>query len=262
MKSDARQLHRDIARRFSSAAEGYERNATMQRNVAAKLVTLIPEVSPRTILDLGCGTGALTRSLAARWPEAKLTAVDSAEGMIAAMKRTCPQVHAYVADISCLMRNPVFDLVASSCALHWVSPFADGIARAADQLRPGGTAAFAIMLDGTLRELHEARREAAPDKAALAKMPTIQEVRSALSAVGLRLLTEEAADEALVFASPRVVLDSLRVQGLTAGHLARGSAPLTRGEFARLEKLYTDNLSVSGGVTATYRVGYFIVRKP
>ena len=132
----------------------------------------------------------------------------------------------------------------------------------ADQLRAGGTAALAIMLDGTLRELHEARAEAAPSKAALAKMPTLSEVRAALSAVGLTLLTEESADETQVFASPRDVLESLRVQGLTAGHLARGSTPLTRGEFARLEQNYADKFSVNGVVAATYRVGYFIARKP
>lgn len=233
----------------------------MQRNVAAKLTAMIPEISPSTILDLGCGAGALTKSLAARWPQANLTAIDSAAGMVEATKRNVPGVRAYVADIACLTRNNAFDLVSSSCVLHWVSPFADGIARVADQLRAGGTAALAIMLDGTLRELHEARTEAAPGKAALAKMPMLPEVRSALSAVGLKLLTEVSADDSSVFASPREVLESLRVQGLTAGHLARGSAPLTRGEFARLEKIYVERFSVTGGVAATYRVGYFIARK-
>src|SRR4051812_5984915 len=44
---------------------------------------LDPARPPRTIVDLGCGPGHLTATLAERWPDATITGVDSAPEMIA-----------------------------------------------------------------------------------------------------------------------------------------------------------------------------------
>jgi trans-aconitate 2-methyltransferase len=41
------------------------------------LVARIGAVDPRVVVDLGCGPGQLTASLAERWPTAELIGVDS-----------------------------------------------------------------------------------------------------------------------------------------------------------------------------------------
>lgn len=262
MKREDRQIHRDVARHFSAAAGNYDAGADMQRHAAERLLGLLPGGDPGLVLDLGCGTGVLTERMLARWPRAQITAVDVAPGMIAEIKKRLPRVHAYVADIACLVRNPVFDLVASNCALHWLSPFADGMQRTAEQVAPGGLAAISLMLDGTLCELHEARREAAPDKAAANRMPDVPRTMEALARSGLRVLTHSAEDFKVTLNSPRDVLESVRAQGLTGGHLARGRQPLTRGELQRLERAYAGRFPPGAGVTATYRIGYFVAVKP
>ncbi|HSR85569.1 MAG TPA: methyltransferase domain-containing protein, partial [Streptosporangiaceae bacterium] len=43
--------------------------------------------SPRSVVDLGCGPGQLTASLAARWPDADVVGIDSSANMIAAAER-------------------------------------------------------------------------------------------------------------------------------------------------------------------------------
>src|SRR3954451_20873912 len=50
----------------------------------ADLLARVRVESPRTVVDLGCGEGALTASLAARWPEARITGIDSSPEMVAA----------------------------------------------------------------------------------------------------------------------------------------------------------------------------------
>lgn len=40
------------------------------------LATALPECSPSTLVDLGCGPGALSSAVAARWPDALITTVD------------------------------------------------------------------------------------------------------------------------------------------------------------------------------------------
>src|SRR4051812_16090845 len=50
----------------------------------ADLLARVRVENPRTVVDLGCGEGALTASLAARWPGARVTGVDSSPEMLAA----------------------------------------------------------------------------------------------------------------------------------------------------------------------------------
>jgi len=261
VKHGQRQIHRDVARRFSAAAGDYDVHAGTQETVAARLTGLLPSFAPDRILDLGCGTGVMTALLAARWPRATITAVDIAPGMIEKVKARLPRISAYVADIACLARNPVFDLVVSNCALQWVSPFATGIAQMARQVRPGGFAALSVMLDGSLHELHEARREAAPQNPPLGRMPAPDEVAAELARAELGVVKMESGDIVVRMQSVGGVLAGMRAQGLTAGHLARGARGLTRGELRRLEEIYAQRFTTPDGVAVTYRVGYFIATK-
>ena len=48
------------------------------------LVARIRADRPREVVDLGCGSGELTATLAERWPEARVTGLDSSPEMIAA----------------------------------------------------------------------------------------------------------------------------------------------------------------------------------
>jgi len=47
------------------------------------LVTRIDRESVRTIADIGCGDGSLTRSLLDRWPGAEIWGIDSSKEMLA-----------------------------------------------------------------------------------------------------------------------------------------------------------------------------------
>ena len=49
---------------------------------AIDLVSRISVDSPRNVIDLGCGPGNSTEILRQRWPEAKITGLDSSEDMI------------------------------------------------------------------------------------------------------------------------------------------------------------------------------------
>jgi len=49
---------------------------------AIELLARVPTESPVAVVDLGCGTGNVTRLLAQRWPEASITGVDASETML------------------------------------------------------------------------------------------------------------------------------------------------------------------------------------
>ena len=46
------------------------------------LLARVGAEQPRTVTDLGCGPGELTAGLAARWPGARITGLDSSPEMI------------------------------------------------------------------------------------------------------------------------------------------------------------------------------------
>ncbi len=250
--------------RFSAAAANYDASAKVQQGAAEKLLALLPEaLSPRRMLDLGCGSGQLTRRLRARWPAAEIHAVDVAAGMIAeARRRSTDNTHWSLADISTFSASDPFDLVASNCALHWLYPIEQGLQNVSALVSRGGLLACSVMLQGTLKELHASRRRAAPTKLPTAAMPSRELMETLLWQNGFTVV--QARDEEFLetFASAHDALRKIHDQGLTGGALSRGRLPLTRGELAKLEQTYADEFRMSdGSIPATYRVGYFLAEK-
>jgi trans-aconitate 2-methyltransferase len=62
----------------------YRRFADERSRPFADLLARVPAQSPRLVVDLGCGPGDLTATLASRWPEAEVRGVDSSAEMIEA----------------------------------------------------------------------------------------------------------------------------------------------------------------------------------
>src|SRR3546814_8636892 len=58
---------------------------------AIDLLGRVPLADPATVVDLGCGAGNLSPLILQRWPEAKLTGVDSSATMLAKARAEYPQ---------------------------------------------------------------------------------------------------------------------------------------------------------------------------
>lgn len=83
-----------------------------------ELVGRIGANEPRRVVDLGCGSGALTALLAQRWPEAAVEGIDSSPEMIAAA--SVPGVTFRVGDIASWQPGTDTDVVVSNAAFQWV----------------------------------------------------------------------------------------------------------------------------------------------
>ncbi|MEE6261966.1 trans-aconitate 2-methyltransferase [Plantactinospora sonchi] len=89
------------------------------------LLARIGAERPRTVVDLGCGPGNLTLSLADRWPGARILGLDSAPEMVdAAVSRERPgtagRVEFAVADVRDWSPGPDVDVVVCNAVLQWV----------------------------------------------------------------------------------------------------------------------------------------------
>ncbi|BBY27637.1 trans-aconitate 2-methyltransferase [Mycolicibacterium sediminis] len=135
------------------------------------LLSRVGAQSPRRVVDLGCGPGNLTVTLAERWPDAVIEAVDSSAEMVEAARAR--GLDAKLSGIADWSPKPDTDVVVSNAALQWVPGHADMLVRWAGLLDPG--AWIAMQVPGNFdAPSHEAVRTVARSDEfadALADMP-------------------------------------------------------------------------------------------
>src|SRR6185369_13610159 len=68
-------------------AEAYQRYRDDRARPFFDLTARVGAVEPRTVVDLGCGPGTLTATLAQRWPQARVVGLDSSPEMLEAAGR-------------------------------------------------------------------------------------------------------------------------------------------------------------------------------
>jgi len=106
------------------------------------LLARVGASSPATVVDLGCGPGNLTALLAARWPQADVTGVDSSPEMIATARESVPGVAFEVGDLRSWRGSA--DVVVSNATLQWLPDHLDLLPRIVEAVTPGGWLAFQV----------------------------------------------------------------------------------------------------------------------
>jgi trans-aconitate 2-methyltransferase len=119
----------------------YLKYANERLRPALDLLARLPIEAPRTVVDLGCGTGNVAQILAARWPHARIVGVDYSAAMLAvaiAATEGATQHEWIEADLAdWAPRDPV-TVVFSNAALHWHDDHATLFPRIFGWVAPGG----------------------------------------------------------------------------------------------------------------------------
>ncbi len=110
------------------------------------LLARVPAEDPSLVVDLGCGPGNLTRTLADRWPGAEVVGVDSSPEMIARARSDAgaARVSYDVRDLRDWAPDRPVDVLLSNATLQWVPGHLALLPRLLDAVRPSGWFAFQV----------------------------------------------------------------------------------------------------------------------
>jgi trans-aconitate 2-methyltransferase len=112
------------------------------------LVGRVGAEQPRLVVDLGCGPGQLTASLAQRWPAAEVRGIDSSAEMIAAAGQHAAggdgRLSFAEGDVRDWKPDQPVDVIVSNALLQWVPGHEDLLPGWVEALAPGGWLAFQV----------------------------------------------------------------------------------------------------------------------
>jgi trans-aconitate 2-methyltransferase len=151
MTADEQPTGAAASRRAGWDPTTYLRYAGERARPFVELVARISAESPTTVVDLGCGEGALTASLAQRWPGARVTGIDSSSSMLAAAAaHAVPGRVEFVAgDVQDWQPAAPVDVLVTNAVLQWVPGHDALLRRWAAHLAPGGW--LAVQVPGNFR---------------------------------------------------------------------------------------------------------------
>jgi trans-aconitate 2-methyltransferase len=146
------------------------------------LLAALPPIKARSVIDLGCGPGNSTEELAARFPDAAVSGIDSSSDMIQAARSRLPQVHFENQGIEawCSEEGRAFDAILANAVLQWLPDHAALLPALIRKLAPGG--ALAVQMPDNLEEpAHRLMRETAAHGPWAAKLASAASARPALA---------------------------------------------------------------------------------
>ena len=150
-----------------------DRRARPFRDLTAR----IRAADPKLVVDLGCGPGNMTRTLAERWPQARVIGLDSSADMVETAQQMAAEsgldnLSFDQVDAQRWQPDADVDVVVSNAMLQWIPDHRQLVAGWLEALRPG--AWFAVQVPGNF---------AAPSHATIAEMSRRPEFTAALHGV-------------------------------------------------------------------------------
>lgn len=137
-------------------AEKYSSDFSFVHEYGNDVISLIDLKNARSVLDLGCGNGALSKVLAEKG--LIVTGMDASEDMLAVARKNCPGIRFHRADATDFTLEESVDAVFSNAVFHWIdkSRQEDMMHCVYQALNDGGQFVFEMGGTGNNRLIHTA----------------------------------------------------------------------------------------------------------
>ena len=269
--SDGYQLDkRRIRHTFDRAAADYDRVAVLQREVGQRLLERLDYIrlQPATVVDIGAGTGHISKALAQRYKQARVMALDLAPNMLRTARRNA-------GTLARLMRRQNFvcadaerlpladrsvDMIFSNLTLQWCGALDQAFAEFRRVIKPGGMILFSSFGPDTLKELRDSW--AVADNAVhVSAFIDMHDIGDALMRSGFADPVMDAERFTLTYPDVRALMKELKLIGAQNATAGRSRNLTGKGRLRAVTAAY-EHHRVQGKLPATYEVLYGLAWAP
>lgn len=251
-----------VVRAFNSGASQYNQLATVQQRMADAFFSSVraKSVYSGELLDIGCGTGFLTKQVHSRFPESDLVALDAAPDMLACLP-DIQNLQWVCADFDNMpFADNRFSALFSSAALQWSQQVEQTLAEWLRVLKPGGELCFSTLLAGTLVEWDHCW-ESVGDSRRVNRLLTADQMQAIQLPVGCEWQSIQTCSLVDYHLTSRDALASVRDIG--AGkrlHPMKKNCLMGRKKWQSFLTAY-ENRRSEQGLPLTYEVFYGTIKK-
>jgi malonyl-CoA O-methyltransferase len=252
-----------VRTQFSRSARSYDAVAVVQRTAGERLLERLDylRLIPTRVLDVGCGTGELTRVLQRRYPRAEVWGVDIALPMLEHARRKqrfWQRAPRWVCGLgeSLPCADASVDLLVSNLMLQWCPDLLGVLAEWRRVLRPGGALLLTTFGPMTLKELRAswAAVDTAPH---VHDFYDINMLGDALLRVGLGGVVADSETLTLTYQDASAVMRDLQQLGAGNALATRRRGLLGKGRLAGMLAAYEQfRRSEDGRLPASFEVLY------
>lgn len=197
-----------IEKRFEKNLANYEKNAFVQKNMAEKLFSFLDKKRYDNILELGCGTGILTKIIAENLNFAHYTANDIVSGCEKYIKKINKNIEFVHSDMEDFIHEDEkkYDLIVSNAALQWVENVSVFVENLYDKLNDGGVILFSTFGKDNYKEIQQITGKALKYFSKIESEKMLSQYEPNI----------EEYTEIIAFNSPQEVLKHMRYTGVNA----------------------------------------------
>ncbi len=231
-----------IRRNHDRASAGYDAAAVLAGHLREAMIARLGWIAfvPECVLDLGCGTGQGAAALAARWPGARVVALDAAPRMLAEARRLAPaaRIEWLCAEAEAVpLPDASVDLVFSNLLLPWCEDVDAVFEETARILKPRGLFTFTTLGPDTLGELRAAWR-AADGAAHVHPFTDMHDLGDGLVRAGFAEPVLDVSRYTLTYRDVGALMRDLKATGSQNAASARPRGLTGRGLIAAMTEAY------------------------
>ena len=237
---------------FNKASDNYEENGFLQKEIATRLNAKLDIIStnPKVILDLGAGTGLLSRQLSKRFVDSQLICLDFAQNSL----KNNPTPHKICANANHLpLADNSVDIVISSLMMQWCPDLKQLFSEIHRVLKDDGLILFSTFGPDTLKELKKSW-SVVDNETHVNTFTDMHDIGDQLLQNGFQSPVMEMEHLTLTYQSVIDLLRDLKAIGAQSVN-SRSKSLMGKDKFQLMIQMY-ESYRQDGKLPATYEVIY------
>ena len=232
---------------FSKYAHVYDKHAQLQKLMAEKLASFLPNDMPEQILEIGCGTGLFTKYLLAQ-PAQKIFLNDISNEMIECMKLklSLPLYSHIIPGNAELLDFQMVDMITANAVFQWFKDPRNVLRRLNSYIKPNGRLVFSTFGPSSLAELRRIASLASP-----VSLLSNTEWSDLIEEAGFTLSLSATESHKIFFSNTLELLKNLQQMGAAPTRMTSSK------ELRQLINDYDQMHSTEQGVYANWELLYF-----